>query len=80
MLQARLEAFMGYEAAFIGQVHDLVSPAMTTLYIPVTIEEPKARSLTLSVNTFKKKKGDNLFLWNPEVKMAIQFSLLSTEY
>ena len=35
-LQARLEAFMRYEATLIGQVHDHVASAMPTRYIPIS--------------------------------------------
>ena len=62
-LQARFDAFMRYEAAFIGQIHDHVASVMPTRYTPVTEEDTKARPLTLSVNTFEGKKGDDFRLW-----------------
>ena len=46
VLQARVEAFMRYEATLIGQVHDHVASAMMTRYIPVSKVELKTRPFT----------------------------------
>ena len=65
VLNARLIVFMQFEATLIWHVHDHVAPAMSTLYIPVSKEKPKARPLVLSVNM--KKKREKPFLWIREV-------------
>ena len=39
VLNARLEAFMRYEATLLGQVHDQAASAAPTQYIPVPVPD-----------------------------------------
>ena len=59
MIRKRLDAFMQSESILIGHVHDHLASAMPSRYVPVQDEEPRTRSLVLTVNTFEIINGES---------------------
>ena len=56
VLSARIDAFMQYEMALIGQVQDQLASAMPTRYVSVADDESKIRPLVVSVETYEGKR------------------------
>ena len=55
-LNAHLEAFVRSETTLIERVYDHWASAMPMSYILMSKEEPKVRTLVLSIHTLEKRK------------------------
>uniref|UniRef100_A0AAV1T1N7 Retrotransposon gag domain-containing protein n=1 Tax=Peronospora matthiolae TaxID=2874970 RepID=A0AAV1T1N7_9STRA len=80
VLNARVESFMQYEAALLGQVQDQIASAMPTRYVSVPDEEAKPLPLRVEVKTYFGKEGDNLILWIREIEMAMRSGLITLDH
>ena len=80
VLHARVETFMQYETALLGQVQSQVASAMPTRFVAMPDEEVKHRPLSVDVKHFSGKEGENLTLWIREMEMATRSGLISVEH
>ena len=57
VLNARVETFVQYETALLGQVQNQVHSAMSTRYVAMQPEEAKPRPLRVDVKHYSGKEG-----------------------
>ena len=62
VLNKRVENFMQYEMALLGQVQNQVASAMPTRYVAMPTEEAKPRPLRVDVTHYSGKEEENLSL------------------
>ena len=79
VINARVETFMQYETALLGQVQKQVALAMPTRYVAMPPEEAKPRSLRVDVKHYSGKDEENLTLWIREIELAMDSGLISLE-
>ena len=80
VLNARVETFIQYETALVGQPQSQVASAMPKSYVAMPEEEAKRRSLRVDVKHYSRKEGGNLALWIRKVEMAMMSFLTSLEH
>ena len=80
VLNARVETFIQYETALLGQVQNQVASAMPTCFVAMPDEKVKPRPLRVDVKHFSGKEGKNLTLWIREIEMAMSSGIISIEH
>ena len=80
MLNARVETFIQYQTALLGQVRNQLASAMPTRYVAMPPQETKPLPLRVDVKYYFGKEGEIFNLWICEINIAMISDLISLKH
>ena len=80
VLNARVDIFIQYETALLGQVQNQVASAMSTHFVATPDKEAKPLLLRVNVKHYSGKERNCITLWIREIKMVMRSGLISLEH